>query len=257
MDIFRTPEMCQTTSRSVAALASSHANGELIPSHRHLRSQLVHAITGMMIVSSAVGSWVVPPGRAVWMPAGVDHSVRIIGRVEMRTAFVDPTARRDLPKTCEVVEVSGLLRALLISATSIPLDYGVEERHVRIMELILDELPLAPRLFTHVPLPRDGRLAKFCERFIADPSLEISLEILASQLSMSSRTLARLFHKELGMSFGEWRRRSRLLLSLPKLAAGAPVLEVAFEHGYRSPSAFAAMFRRTFGVAPSRYIDPS
>ena len=56
------------------------------------------------------------------------------------------------------------------------------------------------------------------------------------------------------MSFGDWLRRMRLLLSLPRLAAGASVLEVALEHGYDSPSAFTAMFRRSLGVAPSVYL---
>jgi AraC-like DNA-binding protein len=30
---------------------------------------------------------------------------------------------------------------------------------------------------------------------------------------------------------------------------------VAFDVGYSSPSAFTAMFRRTFGVAPTRYLS--
>ncbi|MFU0448774.1 helix-turn-helix transcriptional regulator, partial [Pseudocitrobacter faecalis] len=89
---------------------------------------------------------------------------------------------------------------------------------------------------------------------IADPASEVTLESLAAECAMSGRTLARLFQKELGMSFGEWRRRMRLMLSLPRLAAGASILEVAMEHGYQSPSAFAAMFKRTFGIAPSQYL---
>ncbi|WP_316398723.1 helix-turn-helix transcriptional regulator [Bradyrhizobium sp. 33ap4] len=255
MDIERTHEACQLTPRPVAAMASSHMDGEFISPHHHPRAQLVHAIAGVMTVRCPQGSWVVPSGRAVWMPAGMDHSIRISGQVEMRTAFVAPDARPGLPSTCEVIEVSALLLALLVSATRIPFEYDTYGRDGRIMELILDEVQSARRLSMHVPMPQHPRLATLCERLIADPSAPATLEELAGGLAMSGRTLARLFHSELGMSFGEWRRRMRLLLSLPRLAAGTSILEVALEHGYQSPSAFAAMFKKTFGVAPSRYLD--
>jgi len=242
MDIDRTHEACQLAPRPLAAMASSHPDGEIIQPHHHPRAQLVHAIAGVMTITCPPGSWVVPSGRAVWMPAGIIHAIRIAGQVEMRTVFVAPDARPELPRDCEVIEVSPLLRALVVAATRLPFDYDISGRDGRIMELILDEVQLAPRLSMHVPMPRDARLAKLCDTMIADPAAPVTLDSLAADHAMSSRTLARLFHKELGISFGEWRRRMRLLLSLPRLAAGASILEVALEHGYQSPSAFAAMF---------------
>ncbi len=106
-------------------------------------------------------------------------------------------------------------------------------------------------------MPNDRRLAVLCQKLIDDPSCPATLEGLAAQIHVSSRTLARLFQRELGMSFGAWRRRSRLVLALPRLAAGASVLEVALEHGYDSPSAFSAMFRRMVGVSPTGYLRES
>jgi AraC-like DNA-binding protein len=103
-------------------------------------------------------------------------------------------------------------------------------------------------------MPQDPRLLRLCERLIANPSQSVTLEALAADIHVTGRTLSRLFHRELGMSFGDWLRRMRLLLSLPRLAAGASVLQVALEHGYDSPSAFAAMFRRTLGVSPTAYL---
>jgi transcriptional regulator GlxA family with amidase domain len=123
------------------------------------------------------------------------------------------------------------------------------------MELILDELETAPRLQLHVPMPRDPRLMRLCEQLVASPSAPVTLADLAAGINVSERTLARLFHRELGMSFGQWLRRMRLLLSLPRLAAGVPVLQVALEHGYDSPSAYSAMFRRTLGIAPTAYLN--
>jgi AraC-like DNA-binding protein/mannose-6-phosphate isomerase-like protein (cupin superfamily) len=254
MDKVRTLEDCHRSRRPVAALASDHPHGEHIASHRHPRAQLIHALSGVMTVISDGGSWVVPTGRAVWMPAGVDHAIRIAGDVTMRTLFVDPSGRPGLPDHCEVIDVSPFLREAIVTAIRIPLDYTADGRDDRVMELILDEIEIAPRLELHVSLPGDPRLARLCEQVIADPALPITLEGLAASIHVSGRTLARMFHRELGMSFGEWLRRTRLLLSLPRLAAGASVLEVALEHGYESPSAFAAMFRRTLGVAPTAYL---
>lgn len=247
----RTLEQCQDAVRPIAAFASDHPNGEHVPPHSHPRAQLIHTLTGVMTVSCAQGSWVVPTGQAVWMPAGLDHAIRISGDVSMRTLFVRDDARAGLPTECEVIEVSPFLREALVQAAAIPLDYAQGGRDERVMELILDEFEAAPRLQMHVPLPRDPRLLRLCQILIADPSAPATLDALAGSIHVSGRTLARMFHRELGMSFGAWLRRMRLLLSLPRLAAGATVLEVALEHGYENPSAFAAMFRRELGVSPS------
>lgn len=255
MDKVRTYEDCERAPRPVAALASDHPDGDYIAPHRHPRAQLIHTVSGVMTVSSGVGSWVVPTGRAVWMPPDEEHAIRIAGHVSMRTVFVRDDARAGLPRGCEVMEVSPFLREAIVAATSIPLDYAPDGRDARVMALILDEIAAAPRLRLHVPIPRDPRLARLCARLIADPGAPAMLEQLGAECHVSGRTLARMFHRELGMSFGEWLRRMRLLLSLPRLAAGASVLEVAIEHGYDSPSAFAAMFRRALGVSPTAYFD--
>ncbi len=208
-----------------------------------------------MIVTSPEGSWIVPPGRAVWMPPAQNHAIRIAGAVPMRTVFVREDARPDLPQACEVIEVSPFLREAIVAATCIPLDYALGGRDERVMELILDEIAAAPRLHLHVPMPRDPRLVRLCQGLIADPSRPATLEGLAKEIHVSGRTLARMFHRELGLSFGDWLRRMRLLLSLPRLAAGVSVLVVALEHGYDSPSAFTAMFRRIMGVSPTVYLE--
>jgi AraC-like DNA-binding protein/mannose-6-phosphate isomerase-like protein (cupin superfamily) len=245
---------CQTTPRPLAALASDQSDGAVVVPHRHRRAQLIHAITGVMTVSAESGSWVVPTDRAVWMPAETTHGIRMAGAVQIRTIYVEPTARPDLPTDCRVIEVSALLRDLILAAIDIPLDYELGGRDERVMELILDEVIAAPRLALHVPMPRHERLAALCAGLIADPAAPAQMEDWAASLAMSSRNLARLFRSETGMSFGDWCRRARLLLSLPRLASGASILEVALDHGYDSPSAFSAMFRRELGQPPSAYL---
>jgi len=249
------PEHGESTPRAVAVLATDAEGHAVIPLHSHRRGQLIHAISGVMIVSAEAGSWVVPPGRGAWLPPGMVHGIRMAGDVRMRTVFVEPGTRAGLGADCRVITVDALLRELIVAAIALPLDYAHGGRDERVMELILDEIERAPALSLHVPMPRHARLAALCEELVRDPALPASLEAWAKRLHMNARTLARLFQRETGMNFGAWCRQARLLLSLPRLAAGASILEVALAHGYDSPSAYAAMFRRTLGMPPSQYLQ--
>jgi AraC-like DNA-binding protein len=176
------------------------------------------------------------------------------GDVSMRSLFVAYEVRPSLPRDCQVIAVSPLLRELIVAAAQLPAVYDLEQRAGRMLALILDEVELARPLALHVPMPRNRALAALCRRFLAEPAEPATLESWASAAHMNARTLARVFRRETGMTPGAWWRHARLLLSLPHLAAGSSVLEVALEHGYDSPSAFAAMFRKVLGVAPSDYF---
>ena len=249
------PEHGESTPHGIAVLATDPPADSLIPMHTHRRGQLLYATSGVMIVRADAGSWVVPPGRAVWIAPGVAHEIELAGTVAMRTVFVEPDLCVGLGEVGRVLHVSALLQHLILSGAAVPLDHAKGGRDERLMALILDEMHAAPTLALHVPMPRHPGLARLCQRFIADPSLAVTLDAWADVLHMNARTLARLFRRETGMTFGNWRRQTRLLLSLPHLAAGASILEVALAHGYDSPSAFTAMFRRALGVAPSSYIS--
>ncbi|MFC6336292.1 helix-turn-helix domain-containing protein [Pseudomonas sp. CCM 7891] len=233
------------------AYADNYHNDEVVHPHCHAQAQLIHAVSGVMVVSTAQGSWLVPSGHALWVPAMTAHEIRMAGEVHMRTLFLMPEAEPGLGRSCQVIEVSALLRELIVAATLI-VGRG-SPRLQAMIELIRMELIAAPVVAMHVPVPGEVRLAKLCTHFIRNPSDDSSLESWADTLNMSARTLSRIFQRELGMSFGEWRKRARLALSLKLLAQGASILEVALEHGYQSPSAFSAMFRRSLGYPPSHF----
>lgn len=246
-----------TDNRAIVPFAKDYQHGETEPDHHHRCAQLLHALSGVVIVNTDYGSWVVPPGRGVWMPAHTRHNLRFVGLVQARTLFVDPLARADLPALCQVVAVSPLLRELTLAALLLPLHFLPGGREERIMELILDEIRLLPILPLHLPEPQDLQLAKLCadiQRHLAQPW---TLAQGAERLNVSERTLARRFQRETGLHFSDWVRRARLLQGLSLLAAGQSVLAVALELGYDSPSAFSAMFRRSIGVSPSEYLTQS
>ena len=248
------PEDYQDVPRAIAAMAKDFPDGHRIAPHRHRRSQLVFAAEGVMVVSTTQGTWVVPPNRAVWMPAETEHSIRSWGNVAMRTLYIRADAAGPLPGKCCVIAVSPLLRELILRAVELPLLYDERGPAGRVMALILDEIRTLPELPLHLPWPADPRLRRLCEAIRGDPASERRLEDWAADVGASSRTLARLFRRETGMSFGAWRQQVRLVDALGRLATGQPVTTVALDLGYQSPSAFTSMFRRALGRAPTRYF---
>ena len=224
--------------------------------HYHDCDQLVYCSEGIMDVTTDEGTWVVPPQRAVWMPAKIPHIIHAKTALSFRSIYVDPSAVPWLPKTCCIVNVSPLLRHLILEAVEIPPNYQLGGRDERVMNLILDEIGgiTAVTGNLHLPLPKDQRLAPIVEAIRKDPSVSRSRDEWAKLVGASSRTIHRIFRAETGMTFGQWQRQAVLLESIRRLAEGQSVLNVAVDMGYDSPSAFTAMFRRTLGVTPGKYF---
>jgi AraC-like DNA-binding protein len=243
----------QTVPRPVAALADDYPPNHVDPPHSHARGQLIYSTTGVMVVTTLLSSFMVPPQRAVWVPGGVIHEAHCRGRVCCRTLYIDEAMIEGLPRTPRVIEVSDLFRALILEATRLPIEYDTEGRDGRVVALILDELRASQASPLHVPMPLHPRLTTVCQAILRDPSQGDALDDWAGAAAMGRRTFTRLFRKDTGMSFATWRQNVRLMDAVSRLAMGEPVSKVAFDVGYNSPSAFTAMFRRTFGVAPTLY----
>lgn len=250
------PHDYQDVARPVAAMAKSFPDRHVIARHHHARAQLLHAVAGLMTVETDAGTWLVPPEQALWIPAGVPHLIRVTGRLEMRTLYIRDDASAHLPATCLVLAVSPLLRELIVRATLLPVDYPEAGPGSAVMSLILSEIQAMQSLPLHLPMPRDRRLLRLCSLVQADLAATHSREHYAARVGLSPRSLTRLFRRETGLGFVEWRQKARLLAALPRLDAGEPVTAVAVALGYGSPSAFAAMFRRAMGITPRAALRP-
>lgn len=240
--------------RPLAGVAADYASGDRIPRHSHDSAQLVYACTGVMSVHTDDGSWVVPPERAVWVQRAVTHSIEMSGDVQMRTVYLDTDRLDDLPSRCCVVNVSPLLRELILRSVAFEQPYCESGPEARMAAVLVDELRSAPEAPLYLPALRDPRAGKIAAALRENPADPRGLEEWAHEAGASARTLARLFREETGMTFGGWRQQVRLLAALERLARGDAVTNVAFDCGYESPSAFIAMFRRALGVTPGKYF---
>lgn len=230
----------------------TYLSGHRSEAHAHDWDQLTYASDGVMTVHTVAGIWVVPPHRAVWVPAGVQHAEEMSGPVVARSLYFVPGLSKSLPRTCTTVNVPPLLRELILSAVRLAvLDCKIPVQ-ARLIGVILDQLEALPAIPLQLPAPSDPRARSAAALLRDDSSQTWSLARIAREAGASKRTIERLFRAETGMSFRQWRQQQRLIEALRLLAAGHSVTTVALECGYASTSAFIAMFRRQLGTTPHR-----
>jgi AraC-like DNA-binding protein/quercetin dioxygenase-like cupin family protein len=245
------PGTAPTPVRPVRVVARDLAASELLAAHSHRWGQVTYALDGVLRVTVANSTWIVPPQRAIWIPPNATHEVATLEKARLRALYVHADVAPFRGERCEVLDVSVLLRELVLALSQA--DAG-DARESMLSALILDELARSPTLPICVALPEDKRLKSLCANLVADPASPLTLDDWATRVGASGRTLARLFERELGMGFAQWRQQVRLAHAASLIARGMPLSRVAAELGYASQSAFSAMFRKTFGQSPSAFF---
>jgi len=231
-------------------------NGHLLRTHSHPWHQLTFAPRGVMTVRTPEGTWIVPPHRAVWVPARTRHSVQMSGTVLMQALYIVPSLSASLPVRCRVLGISALLRELIHRVGELKwLDLRVPIQ-AHIAAVLLDEIRVleAEADVVNLTMPHDSRARRVASLLQENPSEKRPLAELSKTGGASQRTIERLFRSETGLGFGRWRQQLRLGHSLRLLAAGDAVTNVALEVGYDSASAFISAFRTTFGETPGQYF---
>lgn len=255
-----------TPERPVRAKVRELAVDAQVVPHSHAWAQVVFSTSGVCRVTAEQHSFIVPPSRAVWVPPGVVHAVTVVERAELRTLYLreatpgagppalDGAAGGDWGR-CRVLEVSALLRELVLQLAAEPGTAAASPRERHLAAVVCDELARARPVPMGVVLPADKRLRALCEAVIHDPVRHPGLEGWAAEAGASPRTVARLFRQELDTSFGQWRQQVLLAKALSMAAQRRPMNHIAAELGYASASAFSAMVRRSVGLPPSQLLS--
>lgn len=244
--------------RPVRAKSRSMGSHMDIQAHRHDWGQFVFSVSGVVRVNTERATFLLPPSRAVWIPAGVEHAVTAVERCELRTLYLHrPPCQNAVWQDNRVLEVSPLLRELVVQLAldEVQLDSTIGEREQWLAHLILDEIRRARSLRLGVDLPTDKRLRRLCEAVLAHPQRFDTLEDWSELVGASARTVSRLFRQELGSSYAQWRQQALLAEALRLAAQRKPMGVIASELGYASASAFSAMVTRTVGMPPSRFFE--
>lgn len=238
--------------RSAVGFAMNYPSGLSSGMHSHPKAQLVYAISGLMRLETADALFLLPPTKALFLPADVVHSIAMEGDVAMREVFIDPCRMGALASDPRVITVTPLLRELILAICAEPVDWPADGRCLHLVALILDEIARARTLMTRLPHLREPRLTRIAQAVIANPADPRTLEDWAEVCGASARTLARLILQETGMTFGQWRLQARLNAGFALLMTEGDIARIARRVGFSSQSAFGVAFRRTFGLTPAQ-----
>jgi AraC-like DNA-binding protein/quercetin dioxygenase-like cupin family protein len=237
--------------------AADYPAGHNTGRHTHPRAQLLYAIAGVMRVETDDALYIVPPTTGLWVPAHMPHAVHMPDSLRMRALFLQESVARAGPATVAVIAVSGLLRELILAACDEGAAWAGPLPEEPVAALALHEISRAAARPMSLPACRDPRLARLAAVLLADPADPRDLPELAEMAGASARTLARLFRRDTGMSFQQWRRQLRLTEAFAHIAQGQPPARAAAAVGYSSGPAFGAAFRAAFGTTPGRARHPS
>jgi len=207
-----------------------------------------------MTVRTRNGTWVVPPHRAVWIPAEIPHTITMSGLVAMRTLYLKPRLAKGLPRDCCVINVSTLLKELILHACTVRTLKKSVKWQMHLVAVILHQLEEVQTIPLQLPHLSDPRLVRIAEILMSDLCDSRTLAQLCKVTGAGKRSVERLFQQEIGMTFGKWRQQLRLMQGMRLLAEGAKVTHAALESGYGTPSAFTSMFRKALGITPSSYF---
>lgn len=250
---------CGAAEAGVGLAALSYIQGVWLDPHRHREAQLVYAASGTMQVTTTRGSWLVPPDRAVWVPAGLTHDIRMLSHIEMRTLYFDEDwlnreGHGQHLKQEFVVQVSLLLQQAILALFDSNDDSA---RTSLLVRLALRELRPADDFATFVPLPEDRRCRHAAELVLAAPERVHEITVLAEKVGISARTLSRLFVAQTSLSFKAWCQRVRIAAAIGRLSTDShlSVSQLASDLGYASVPAFSHAFRQVTGKSPTEYVD--
>ncbi|WP_033262628.1 helix-turn-helix domain-containing protein [Amycolatopsis vancoresmycina] len=226
-------------------------HGFHLASHSHGDGQLVYAAAGAFTTTTEYGTWIAPADRITWTPPGFEHSHRFYGRTDARILAVPAEECGALVEHPCVFAVSPLLREGVLALTGDRTKSADADRRLR--AVVLDELGEIPEQSFHLPEPRDDRLRAATDLLHADPGRNTTLAGLGRAVGTSERTLSRLFHTDLGMSFHRWRTILRIHHALIRLTDGDSVTDTAITCGWSNPSTFIEAFTAVVGQTPGRY----
>src|SRR5512140_2227908 len=236
-----------STGDGVHLIANHYKRGVRLDTHMHREAQLVYAAKGTMQVTTPKGRWLVPPDRAVWVPARLEHAIDVLADIEMRTLYFELAwlAREPRSESLQsefVVRLSPLLQETIRAVFD---GRDNSERTELLVRLAVLELHHAEDSATFVPLPQEPRCRRAADIVLGDPTAAHEIETLARAVGTSARTLSRLFSSETQLSFKSWCQRARIAAAIERLAmdANVSVKQLAADLGYASVPAFSHAFR--------------
>ncbi|UKB85420.1 helix-turn-helix transcriptional regulator [Chryseobacterium sp. MEBOG06] len=218
------------------------------------KAQLLYAPSGCMTVTTSDRQFVLPPFRMLWIPANEVHRVNFRNVVAYRSVYFDDGyAEKYMNSSLKVLHVNSLLKEIVERICFwkwAPADSSQEN----IVKVFWDEISLAPEEKLVLKMPQDRRLKKTVEEWTVRNSIPPMLNKLAEEIGAVEKTISRIFKKETGLTYQEWRQQWRLQRSIELLVDGHSIGEVSHLLDFSSDSAFIEFFKKHTGSTPLQYL---
>ncbi len=226
-------------------LSKDYEPGARTNLHVHSRIQFLFSQTGTMRARTRLGSWIVPTGYGLLIPAGIEHEVEMFGQVSLRSAYIQQeTMAAHGNQNCSVIRVSPLLAISIDRFASRPVEYDEDDIATPLAAVIISEIAGTQPSPMALPFPEPSNLRAVADELLNDPASTKSIDHWAAEAGMSRRSFTRSFRAATSMSFGHWRQRLRYQTASELMAAGHPASRIAARVGYKSSAALKAMMER-------------
>lgn len=218
----------------------------------HGEDELIWSTAGVARVRAGDALWTLPAHRAVWIPAGVPHTIEASADTILHATFLAVGVADHLPREATVIELMPAIRELLLlnAGSEMPAD-----TRMRLQALAIELMRPSPSAQVDLAMPVSPRILFVAERILADPAAHKTTVDWADQVGMPARQLSRAFADETGLSMTQWRIRARVKASLVPLASGETVVATARALGYANAGTFIEHFTATLGSTPAAYFS--
>jgi AraC-like DNA-binding protein/quercetin dioxygenase-like cupin family protein len=224
--------------------------------HSHEVHQIEYALHGVVEVETDSAHYLLPPQQAAWIPAGLDHQAVMNPDVKTVAVMFDRELIAEGGDRARILAVSPLIREMMIYALRWPIDRarGDDESdgffrtlsHL-VCEALDHEAPLSLPTSDH---PIVAEAMAYTKAHLES----VTAEDVSRAVSVSERTLRRLFQDTLGLSWRTYLLHARMLRAMALLAApGQSVRRTASSVGFDSLSSFTRAFTQFCGETPSMY----
>ncbi len=224
--------------------------------HTHPVTQLSYTVEGVLYVTVANKLWIVPPNRAIWIPKQIAHKNEMHKDLTVKSLYLPDSYVSGLPKSVQLLQLTELAKAAISKICNLDSAHLASLAGQRLLAVLKDELKELPiTKCAEISLPENRQLYLIYQLFRSSKDHYPSVDEAARHIHVSTRTLLRLFKKEMGMSFVVWKQQFLFVKAIELLQQYKNIGLVAHKLGYKSDSAFIAMFKKmSGGQLPSHFV---